>query len=436
MRRHTSKHRAIQFTIPLVFPLIIILTIIVCGCTKEEPSKPINPTGGTVVKDLDNEKDYTNIEYSSYLTDKLYDDINGNVLFSPLSLNMALGMASEGANGDTKTLLSKYLDTDNYGDIANAYLKEVDNLVENGDKYYKKYDSEYANVFEIANSVWVNSNYKLKDNFKSIMKTKYKAEVANIDVTKPNEEANRINSWVSNKTREMIPSIISENSINESTNSILINTVYFENPWNEPWDLMNKTEKFIGFDKSEDITYMVTGADSYFENEYATAFGYNYTNGLEFIGILPKEKGEFTIQSLNIQSLLENRSYKYDIINAKMPELNIETTNNIIKNSLEEIGYNNIFNEETADFRDIAELKENENIFISGIIQKCKLELDDKGTKAAAATAVQFDMIASITEPKKLKETNVYLDRPFAFLIYDSENEQILFIGKVITVEK
>lgn len=414
----------------------ILLITLICGCSSiDNTDKPKKPTDGTIIKELDNEKDYTNIEYSSYLTDKLYENINGNILFSPVSLNMALGMASEGANGNTKILLSKYLDTDNYGDKADAYLKEVDNIIKVGDKYYKKYDSKYANVFEIANSVWVNSNYKLKDNFKNIMETKYRAEVANINVTKPNEEVNRINNWVSNKTRNMIPSIISEENITESTNSILINTVYFENPWDKPWNLNKELEKFEGFNKSEDVSYMITVANSYFENEYAKAFGYKYTNGLEFIGILPKEKGEFTIQNLNIQGLLENRSYEYDIVNAKMPRLNIETTNNIIKNSLVEIGYDNIFNKHTADFRELAEIKENENIFISDIIQKCKIELDDKGTKASAATSIGFDNVTSAIEPKKIKETNVYLDRPFAFMIYDSENEQILFIGKVVNIK-
>lgn len=170
---------------------------------------------------------------------------------------------------------------------------------------------------------------------------------------------------------------------------------------------------------------MTGSANDYYENEYATAFGKNYANGLSFIGILPKKEGEFTLEGLDINGLM-NSNPEYDQVSCKMPKLNFETSAELTE-YLKALGLENIFSK-NADFSGITK----SGINVSSILQKTKLELDEKKTKAAAVTAIFSDKCAAPVDNMIIKEVN--LQRPFAFLIYDMSNDEILFMGKVITL--
>ncbi len=211
---------------------------------------------------------------------------------------------------------------------------------------------------------------------------------------------------------------------------MLINTLYFESAWEDEWyvrrDVNDKDtlETFTLPDgTTKEIPLMYNGGDSYFENDKATAFSCGYKNGLEFIGILPKDEGGFTLEDLDIQSLLKSRTDKYDV-SAVMPRLNFETDFKL-KDALSAAGLQEIFDVSKADFSGISEME----LFVSEIIQKTKLELDENGTRAAAVTAILMDTGGGMPDPKEQK--TVRLDRPFAFMIYDSNEDQILFVGKV-----
>lgn len=166
-----------------------------------------------------------------------------------------------------------------------------------------------------------------------------------------------------------------------------------------------------------------------FENEYATAFAKDYYNGFQFIGILPKAEGDFRISDLDLEGLLASSTREYDV-KAIMPKLNFETTagSDVMLPLLQAQGIRRAFSSQTAEFDKMIEMQDDEVTFISDVIQKCKIELDENGTKAAAVTAI-FCRTQAMPKPKPVKE--IYLDRPFAFLIYDSTNDKIVFIGKV-----
>lgn len=156
----------------------------------------------------------------------------------------------------------------------------------------------------------------------------------------------------------------------------------------------------------------------YFENDAATAFKYGYRNGLYFIGILPKETGDFTIESLDIPSLLESETYDYDVY-ARMPRLKFETSLPL-SDALSAAGLSELFDMENANLSGISD-----DFYVSDVLQKTSLELDEYGTRAAAVT----EFLVGAALPRE--ERHVNLDRPFAFMIYDSEEKQIVFLGKV-----
>jgi len=174
---------------------------------------------------------------------------------------------------------------------------------------------------------------------------------------------------------------------------------------------------------------MTCTGDRYYENDRATAFGRNYANGLSFIGVLPNDQGDFSLEDLDIGELLKSLP-EYDEVQCKMPKLEFETTT-VLNDMLSDLGLDDIFSSD-ADFSGIAD----KNVNVDTILQKTKLELDENGTKAAAVTAVVMECMSAVEEDDEPIIKTVELTRPFAFLIYDSSNDEILFMGKVMTVSR
>ncbi len=357
---------------------------------------------------------------------RLFDAVSAdkkNAMFSPLSLNMALGLVEAGAKGVTKKQLDSYLQTENYADFAEKYLEFV--------KEYRTEEEQTwswgkipATALEIANSFWADNALPLKNDYKQSASQKFGAEIQNVDFGDEAETLNKINGWVNEKTHEMIPSILE--SCDPQTAAVLINTVYFESEWfMTEWMIdENRMENFTLLDGTvKKLPLMESYGNAYFENDKATAFSRVYRNGTEFIGILPKESGDFTLEELDIPSLLASGKSEGYIISAAMPRLNFES-NFDLNDALTAAGLSDIFDEDKADLSGITDMP----LWISAIIQKTKLELDEHGTRAAAVTEFGAGGGGG-GEPPQEKE--VRLDRPFAFLIYDETQDQILFMGKV-----
>lgn len=362
----------------------------------------------------------SNTENSIRLFDAISADTE-NAMFSPLSLNMALGLIEAGAKGETAAALDSYLQTENFSDFAEAYMK----LSKEEYTFKGTYDDR-NNVLEIGNSFWADHSLQLKTDYKQRMSEKFDAEIQSVEFSDKEKTLGKINGWVNNKTHKMIPKILDD--YDPQTAAVLINTVYFESAWRDDWYVNddNKEPFTLSDGTAKNIPLMYNGGGSYYENDKATAFSSRYMNGLEFIGILPKESGEFTFEELDIQSLLKSETFDYDV-SAVMPRFSFDTSFKL-KDALSAAGLANIFDEGSADFSGISDTE----LWVSEILQKTRIELDEYGTKAAAATAV-IDATNAMPMPKELK--TVRLDRPFAFMIYDSEQEQILFMGKVMTVD-
>lgn len=359
------------------------------------------------------------IENSVKLTDKIAaENRNKNIMLSPTSLNFALGMIAEGAKGETKEALKEYLGTDDFVAYAKQYMENI-----------KKYNSDeenygYKSKLKIADAVWTDDDLKLQDAFKKSVSSNFSAKVENLDFSNADKTCKTINKWCDKNTEGLIPEIITPDSISKDTGLCLTNSLYFESGWSgDPWTVSNKKEKFGNKEKTK---YMTCEGDRYYENGKATAFGRNYANGLSFIGILPNEEGDFTLEDLDIEDLLKSEP-EYDEVNCKMPKLNFETSATL-NDMLADLGLENIFSDD-ADFSGIAD----KNTRVSAILQKTKLELDENGTKAAAVTAAIMECMSAMAPDPVVK--SVALTRPFAFLIFDEMNNEILFMGKVVTVK-
>lgn len=361
----------------------------------------------------------TALQNSVKMTDLLSAEASGkNIMFSPTSLNFALGMIAEGAKGETKEILDDYLGTNDFAAYAKEYLDKI--------KAYNTEDESYGyqSKVKIADAVWVDNGLTLQEKFKNTVSDSFGAEVEAVDFSAAEKTCDVINSWCDKNTEGLIPKIITPDLINDNTGLCLTNSLYFESGWSgEPWNVSDTEESF---GKKEKTKYMTCTGDRYYENDKATAFGRDYANGLSFIGILPNDEGDFNLEDLDIGGLLKSNP-EYDEVDCKMPKLNFETST-VLNDMLSSLGLDNLFSS-NADFSGIAD----QNVNVDTILQKTKLELDENGTKAAAVTAVTMECMSAAVEKEPIIKT-VELTRPFAFLIYDRSNDEILFIGKVISI--
>lgn len=361
----------------------------------------------------------TVLQNSVKMADMLSAEASGkNIMFSPTSLNFALGMIAEGAKGETKEILDDYLGTNDFAAYAKEYLDKI--------KAYNTEDESYGyqSKVKIADAVWVDNGLTLQEKFKNTVSDSFGAEVEAVDFSAADKTCDIINSWCDKNTEGLIPKIITPDLINDNTGLCLTNSLYFESGWSgEPWNVSDTEESF---GEKEKTKYMTCTGDRYYENDKATAFGRDYANGLSFIGILPNDEGDFNLEELDIGGLLKSNP-EYDEVDCKMPKLNFETST-VLNDMLSSLGLDNLFSS-NADFSGIAD----QNVNVDTILQKTKLELDENGTKAAAVTAVTMECMSAPAENEPIIKT-VELTRPFAFLIYDRSNDEILFIGKVTSI--
>ena len=361
----------------------------------------------------------TVLQNSVKMADMLSAEASGkNIMFSPTSLNFALGMIAEGAKGETKEILDDYLGTNDFAAYAKEYLDKI--------KAYNTEDESYGyqSKVKIADAVWVDNGLTLQEKFKNTVSDSFGAEVEAVDFSAAEKTCDVINSWCNKNTEGLIPKIITPDLINDNTGLCLTNSLYFESGWSgEPWNVSDTEETF---GENEKTKYMTCTGDQYYENDKATAFDRDYANGLSFIGILPNDEGDFNLEDLDIGGLLKSNP-EYDEVDCKMPKLNFETST-VLNDMLSSLGLDNLFSS-NADFSGIAD----QNVNVDTILQKTKLELDENGTKAAAVTAVTMECMSAPAENEPIIKT-VELTRPFAFLIYDRSNDEILFIGKVTSI--
>ena len=328
---------------------------------------------------------------------------NENIMISPTSLNVALGMVTNGAGGETLKELEDFL---------GCSIDEYNQFV----KSYTEHPEEGVNV---VNAVWVANNYNLKEEYCKLLVDYYNATQEKLDFSDP-KSIDKINEWVDKNTDGRFKKVLSD--VPADTRTILTNVVDFDKKWKEPFEEFQIEEG--KFNNEKNVTYLSDMTRcSYYENEYATGFARDYEGDrYSFIGILPKQEGEFSVSDLDIESLLRNETYEK--VDYKFPEFEFEFESTL-NSYLKQLGINNAFGN-NADFSNL--LEETEGYRIDSVMQKTKVIVNREGTKASAATTIVVGTNSVVQE--EIKE--IYLDRPFVFIIYDNETEECLFIGKVV----
>ena len=363
---------------------------------------------------------------------------DSNVLVSPLSVMSALGMAQSGARGTTLSQMEKTLGISR--DTLNRYSKSyIDSVAEP----YMGWASDWSTTkqvvrkFNIANSAWFNSNLNslsLSTDYTNTIKNYYNASVNTLPF---NDEAKqKINGWVSDKTDGMVPSIIDE--VSEDAMMYLVNALAFDGVWADRFDPRYNVHEgtFTNADNSTlTVDYLHSTEYNYIKDSNATGFYKPFADSeYAFAAILPNKGTSLddyvkTLTGSKVRSLLKNSRSEKTFI--KMPKFKLEYGIEMSQ-TLQTMGMTNAFDPAKADFSNMITSAPYKP-YISRVIHKTAIDVNETGTKAAAATAVEVMPGAA---PEEVKPHEVYLTRPFVYMLINTKTGTPFFIGTMDDMSK
>ena len=346
---------------------------------------------------------------------------NENTLISPLSVQIALAMTANGANGRTKSEMESVLADNIPLDDLNEYLSS----------YVGNLPSSEKSKLSIANSIWFRDAdyFSVKDEFLYKNANYYRAQIykAKFDQT----TVNSINDWIDKSTDSMIQKVLEQ--ISKDTVMYLINAIAFDAKWEDPISEYSVyKDTFVNINgEGKEVEMMISEYERfYIETENATGFKKNYEGGdYSFVALLPREGVSINdyIASLDGEEIIDTLSGIQPSGNGVicMPKFSYEYGIEM-REMLCELGMPSAFSDESADFSNMT----NSDVFISSVIHKSFISVDNEGTRAAAVTVVEMK---DACEYKPA--WSVTLDRPFVYMIVDNETNLPIFIGCLTDIQ-
>jgi serpin B len=353
---------------------------------------------------------------------------DGNLFYSPYSISQALAMTYAGARGQTAQEMADtlhfLLSQDNLHPAFNGLDIE---LAKRGEGAKGKDDEGFR--LNIVNAIWGQKDYKFLAEFLDVLAENYGAGLRTLDFIKETEKSRVIiNDWVSEETEGRIEDLIPQGAIDVMTRLVLTNAIYFNAAWEYPFsEDMTADGSFHLLDGSQVTVPMMKQTESF---GYADGAGYQavelrYDGGELSMVILLPEAGQFeafetALDAQRADDIIDNLQKAE--VKLTMPKFEFDSDFGL-KDNLVQMGMPVAFSS-SADFSGMTGKPE---LYIDEVIHKAFISVDEKGTEAAAATAVIIKAVAMPLEP-----VAVTIDRPFIFLIRDIDTGAILFVGRVL----
>ncbi|MFL0267896.1 serpin family protein [Candidatus Clostridium radicumherbarum] len=371
----------------------------------------------SVKKDNKLEDSFSNSlkDFSNKSTSLLLKNQTKNISYSPVSLYMALSLASSGATGATQEEMLKAL---NAGDKKTDFISE-----QNGKLFRLLYTNNDIGKLNLANSLWLNKGNNFKKSFLDNASKNFYASIFNIDF-KDQNSSKLMSDWISKNTNGILTPQI--NFGKEQIMSI-INTIYFKDQWADKFDVKaTKKDTFYlknGDEVKCDFMNRTYVTHSFIKGDGFTSSTLSLKNSNSMIFILP-DKG-ISADSLlespeKVATLFDEKDIKNGKVIFQIPKFSYGSSLSL-KETLNCLGIKKAF-EKTADFSGITE----GTAFISDIKQETHVAIDEKGVEAAAFTQIDY----SGSAPPKDEKAEMILNRPFIYAIKGSTGD-ILFVGVV-----
>ncbi len=381
-------------------------------------AKPARPAPGPAERIAQSQTAFALDLYAQLRTDE------GNLFFSPHSIATALAMTWAGARGETAAQMAKTLRFPaDLADIHAAHAALATRL--------KDAQREGKVALHVANALWPQKDYAFRKEYLQQLERNYSAPAKPVDYRQAAEAARAaINAWVEQQTRDRIKNLIPPGSLDALTRMVLVNAVWFKADWAHPFDA-KRTEKapfHVAPDRKTDVSMMrQTEHFRYAETAGAQVLELPYAGDkLSMLVILP-ETGQTLSEiedGLDADTLRAwTRTLRRREVDVHLPKFAMTWGTRSLADALKALGMTDAFQHGAADFSGMDGSRE---LFVNDVLHKAFVEVDEKGTEAAAATGVVVG-ITSVPPPPAVFRA----DRPFLFLIRERQTGAILFMGRL-----
>ncbi|MCH8033742.1 MAG: serpin family protein [Bacteroidetes bacterium] len=355
-----------------------------------------------------------------------------NFIFSPISITTAVAQIYIGSERKTKNEIT---DVFYFNDDVQLFKESFHNY---SNKLFK-YDDSLSIKLSNANSIWIDKNIKLKNDYMVDLSYYFNSEVFELDLEKKNESIKKVNSWVTDNTNNRIKKILNVEDIKGNTALLILNAIYFKDRWKVEFKKdSTKDDDFFLLNGEKITTKMMNNISNYGysanENYESILLPYN-TENFSMLVLLPREIDgltdlEINIDDINIDDLLTNIIIRK--IHLSLPQFKFQFSLNNLKVILSDLGMSTAFNRDYANFKKIYD-EEYKNLYVEDVKHKAFIEVNEEGTEAAAVTAIIGGIVTiSVKKPP----LNVKIDHPFLFIIIEKNTKSILFIGRVLNPEE
>ncbi len=346
---------------------------------------------------------------------------DGNLFYSPYSISTALAMAYAGAAGETQRQMAEALHFTLSPDELHAAFNTLDlNLTSPED--------EAAFRLNVANALWAQAGYTLLPSYLDTLAVHYGAGVRLADFTQDarREEARQtINAWVSEQTEQKIEELLQQGDLTADARLVLLNAIYFKADWNVPFHGGMQGD-FTRLDGSQISAPMMSRRTStpYLAGDGFEAFALEYKGDRVRMLVLVPDAGTFeafeaALDAARVEKIMAG--LESADAQVTMPKFEFKARF-ALQNALAGLGMRDAFQAGTADFSGMDGARD---LFIQSVIHEAYVAVDEEGTEAAAATGVVVGIVS-------MPLHTITVNRPFIFLIHDTETDTLLFVGRVL----
>jgi serpin B len=394
----------------------------------------------------------TSFELAAKATNELGVDLHRqlatgdeNLCISPYSINSALAMTFAGADGETRTEMARVLHFPNADDVAASFsalqksLEQMSAKTAELAKNSKKFGGPSEPItLNIANRLFAQKSYHFREAYLSFVKQNFGGAFEPLDfVADPSAATQRINKWVADQTRDRIRDLIPGGALDKTTRLVLANALYLKAPWAKEFSQNGtQSEPFFVRGAPVDVPMMrKTTNFGYAKREGFTVVSLPYAgNELQFVVLLPDDiNGLRGLESTLSGDVLAGcaKIEKRDV-DLHLPKFKLEPPTITLAKQFEALGMKTAFDRPkgSANFDKMAPRTRDDYLYISQIFHKTFIAVDEKGTEAAAATAVAMLAGSALMSPPP-PPVEVKVDRPFVYAIQHVPSGVCLFLGHV-----
>ena len=433
--------------ISLILVLTICLAFSSCAVNPENYSLALAAKAIEVEYSDAKEESYENFldkldAFASKLTYEVYADSNkqSNICISPVSVYMALALATECSGGETRDEILNAVGV-TYDEVKN--FTKVLYAFSNREYYYTNMmnNKKILAFEELANSIWVDKNTTLKEDGINDLASNFNCDLFSVNF-KTSEGEKAINAYIKDKTHGVIDSDL---DLSPETLITLINTFYLKEVWNEDGDELKFTDKAYDFknaDGSMINTKLLQGYyfnGNIYEGEGYTSFYTRTEHGFDIKFILPTDGHtlEEVFTSDNIYNINNLGDYGYIDEENKLlhhtrvffPEYKASFDGDLAEILKNDFGINDLFDFEQCELSNVTD----EKLACDGVIHKCSIDVNDRGIEGAAVTVMPMAGAAGPLDGYEEVYHDYIVDRAFGFVITDSYGA-VLFAGVVNSV--